>query len=143
MAFNPKNLVKVFEAGDPFRNDPPDAESYYAAIGRIVAIWGRFEQMLEQSISMMSVLSDAPKPNEPPQVSYKRKLGQMKVLCRDTPSLNHIHDAVRTFASTAKILGNKRHELTHANWQGFSKKAPEPTVIFSNISWDTARACRG
>lgn len=42
MAFDPNNLVKVFEAGNPFRTDPPDAESYYAAIGRIAVMrWSR------------------------------------------------------------------------------------------------------
>ena len=32
MAFNPNNLVKVFQDGNPFADNPPDAEAYYAAI---------------------------------------------------------------------------------------------------------------
>ncbi len=136
MAFNPKNLVKVFQAGNPFADDPSDADAYYAAIGRIVVIWGRFEQMLEQTISMMGRVPDAVIPQEPPPFALTRKLGRLKELCRDTPSLNCIHDDARAFASTAAILAPRRHRLTHANWQGFNRNAAELTVTFTNIQWN-------
>lgn len=136
MAFNPKNLVKVFQAGNPFADDPPDADTYYAAIGRIVVIWGRFEQMLEQTISMMGRVPDAVTPQESPPVAFKQKLDRLKKLCRDTPSLNCVHDDARAFASTAAILAPRRHGLTHANWQGFNRNAPELTVTFTNIQWN-------
>ncbi len=136
MAFNPKNLVKVFQAGNPFADDPPDADAYYAAIGRIVVIWGRFEQMLEQTTFMMGRVPDAVTPQESPPVAFMRKLDRLKKLCRDTPSLNCIHDDARAFASTAAILAPRRHGLTHANWQGFNRNALEPTVTFTNIKWN-------
>ncbi len=136
MAFNPKNLVKVFQAGNPFADDPSDADAYYAAIGRIVVIWGRFEQMLEQTISMMGHVPDAVTPQKPMPVAFGRKLDRLKELCRDTPSLNYIHDDARVFASTAAILAPRRHGLTHANWQGFSRNASELTVTFTNIQWN-------
>ncbi len=135
MAFNPNNLVKVFQAGNPFADDPPNAEAYYAAIGRIVVIWGRFEQMLEQTISMMGHVPDAVTPQKPPPVAFVRKLDRLKELCRDTPSLNCVHDDARAFASAAAILAPRRHGLTHANWQGFNRNASEPTVTFTNIQW--------
>lgn len=135
MAFNPKNLVKVFQAGNPFADDPPDADAYYAAIGRIVVLWGRFEQMLEQTISMMGHVPDAVTPQKRPPVAFVRKLDRLKELCRDTPSLNYIHDDARVFASAAAILAPRRHGLTHANWQGFSRNASELTVTFTNIRW--------
>ena len=136
MAFNPNNLVKVFQAGNPFADDPPNVEAYYAAIGRIVVLWGRFEQMLEQTISMMGHVPDAVTPQKPMPVAFKSKLGLLKELCRDTPSLNYIHDDARVFASAAAILAPRRNELTHANWQGFSHNASELTVIFTNIQWN-------
>ncbi len=135
MAFNPKNLVKVFQAGNPFADDPSDADAYYAAIGRIVVIWGRFEQMLEQTISMMGRMPDAVTPQKPPPVPFMQKLDRLKKLCRDTPSLNCVHDDARAFASAAAILAPRRHGLTHANWQGFNRNASEPTVMFTNIKW--------
>ncbi|MCH9049563.1 MAG: hypothetical protein IIA72_00515 [Proteobacteria bacterium] len=136
MAFNPNNLVKVFQAGNPFANDPPDANVYYAAIGRIVVLWGRFEQMLEQTISMMGQVPNAVTPQKPPPVAFMRKLDRLKELCRDTPSVNHIHDDARAFASAAAILAPRRHGLTHANWQGFNRNVSEPTVTFTNIQWN-------
>jgi hypothetical protein len=137
MAFEPKNLVKIFEAGNPFRNDPANAAAYYATIGRIAVVWGRFEQSLEQAIWAMSNAPGSPKPRQAPPVSFKRKLERIKLLCRDVPSLRHLHEHAREFSSTAIVLGRKRHDLTHANWQGFTKDAPEPTVAFSNIRWDS------
>ena len=136
MAFNPKNLVKVFQHGNPFADDPPDADTYYAAIGRIVVMWGRFEQMLEQTISMMGHVPDAVTPQKPPPIAFGRKLDRLKKLCRDTPSLNCVHDDARVFASAAAILAPRRHGLTHANWQGFSRNTSEPTVTFTNIQWN-------
>ena len=135
MAFNPKNLVKVFQRGNPFDDDPPDADAYYAAIGRIVVLWGRFEQLLEQTISMMGRAPDAVSPKAPP-VAFTAKLVRLKELCRDTPSLNHIHEDARVFASAAAILAPKRNGLTHANWQGFNTNVTEPTVTFTNIQWN-------
>ena len=136
MAFNPKNLVKVFQAGNPFYDDPPDADAYYAAIGRIVVLWGRFEQMLEQTISMMGQMPDAAIPQKSPPGPFTDKLRRLKELCRDTPSLKYIHDDAREFASAAAILAPRRHGLTHANWQGFNPNATEPTVTFTNIQWN-------
>lgn len=136
MAYDPNNLVKVFEAGDPFKDDPPEAEPYWAAVGRVSVMWGRFEQMLEQIISIISLLPDAPQPPQSPRLAWKRKLDQLKDLCRDTPSANHIHDDARSLVSRAKVLGQKRHAITHSNWQRFISNAPEPTVEFTNIEWD-------
>ena len=141
MAFNPNNLKLVHTLGSPFADDPPDAEKYYAAIGRVMVLWGRFEQNLEDVISALGFIPRAPRLSNGRPRNFKKKVERLKELCRETPALKHLYVAACAFSSKALLAGQKRHALVHSNWQGFVPNAVEPAMKFANIIWDgdTAR----
>ncbi|MCH8212570.1 MAG: hypothetical protein IIC54_00705 [Proteobacteria bacterium] len=142
MAFDPNSMFLVHTTGSPFADEPPDSDAYYAAIGRLMVLWGRFEQNLENVVQDMSSTPGAPKPPSGRPRSYKKKVEHLKLYCRDTPCLTPLLEYAREFSSRALLIGPKRHEIVHANWQGFIANAPELTVKFANIRWEGERSKR-
>lgn len=142
MAYDPNSLFLAHAVGSPFAKDPPDADTYYAALGRMGVLWGRFEQNLEYVVLIMSKAPGAPKPKEGRPRSYRKKIEHLKRYCKETSRLTPMLDYTLDFAGRAKNVGLKRHELFHANWQGFVKGAAEPTVKFANIRWEGERSQR-
>jgi hypothetical protein len=48
---DPKAALTITVRSATFHFDPPYATSFYEAMGRIVFLWGRFEQCIEHPIS--------------------------------------------------------------------------------------------
>ena len=46
----PKVTIRLRVISDPFLGDPEGAEAFYAAAGRIIMLWGRFENHLDHAL---------------------------------------------------------------------------------------------
>lgn len=133
---NPAALIKAFNFGDPFEEDPADAEVYYATLGRVFVMWGRFEQSLEQLIAHLGNLLDAPKLPPAPPRPLTGKLNAISKLFRNTPSLGPLIPEALEIVKRAEDAAEARNRLIHANWQGFDHDASELTMTFAKLEWD-------
>lgn len=112
----------------PFADDPDGAEAFYAATGRLLMMWGRFENHLDHVLLQIANLPEAQalaglNPREMP-VAMGRKATMWKLAFRTVPALASWRDEALQFMADAMDDARSRAVVVHSNWQGFTSTEP-------------------
>jgi hypothetical protein len=144
MADTPKKLtlsvpvaegtLKITSVSKPFHFDPPYAVSFYEAIGRLVLLWGRFEQALEQHLNMVINIASQFGAEERMQVSFLRKMDLLRRLYRRCPPLAEHAEGMAGLTYDAEKASEDRNLIIHSNWGGFVDGDP-PRIQLHNITY--------
>lgn len=114
--------LKVTLHSQPFMDDPPDAETYFTALGRALVLWGRFESHLDFALVSLTLLPEG-KPYKPEQmpVPFTKKAKLWKRIFRDVDRLAPMREQARLLISDAIQAAKDRNILAHGHWNGFLK----------------------
>jgi hypothetical protein len=113
---------------EPFKDDPPFADDFYNAIGRVVLMWGRLEQSLDNLVVSALTIASRTAPARPFMVSLNRKLTLLRELFSQCPDLQPLQSRADALADRIEAHGNDRHLVVHTNWLHFDE-GPPPRII--------------
>jgi hypothetical protein len=106
---------------------------FYEAIGRLVLMWGRLEQHVD-NLERMAINIEARSATERLMiVSLQRKLDTIKDIYRDCPTLQHNYPAVRQLMHDIGVLGEDRHVVIHSIFSQF-QDGPPPKLVVRHIT---------
>lgn len=121
---NSKSSITFALRSTAFEEDPQGADAYYAEIGKIVCIWGRFEQQFTMAVRIIFSLREAePIKNDFP-VPFSSKLKFWRKAFRQLPSLAEQKEYALRFADDAMEAALDRHDIMHSNWGEFISTDP-------------------
>jgi len=110
--------------------DPPNADPIYAAIGKVIARWGLFENQLDFGLMSILEIPDAEpiRPRlttgEPIPVSFKQKVILWRKAFRRIPILVDHQQPALILIKRAKELAGRRDSIVHGNWNNFRLGEP-------------------
>jgi hypothetical protein len=126
-------ILKIGSVSKPFHFDPPYAVSFYENIGRLVLLWGRFEQALEQHLSVVINIATQFGTEERMQVSFLRKMDLLRRLYRRCQPLSEHAEGMAALTKEAEQVSEDRNLIIHSNWGGFVDDDP-PRLKLHNIT---------
>jgi hypothetical protein len=121
-------LIKATVKSAPFLGDPENADAFYAAAGRFLMLWGRFETALDstlQSIFLMEegkpylTVSGGRFPGE-----MRRKAAVWRAAFKGMAALEPWRAEALKIMTTATALHRNRSVLVHSVWAGFEGGEP-------------------
>jgi hypothetical protein len=117
----------------PWAKEPPGADVFYAALGRVYFLWGRFETHLQMTILGIwnlpeaTALNDKFK-NEIP-VSMKKRAKFWRVAFRELPRLQRYQEAANKLMDEAMEGARRRSILLHSSWGDFESTDPWTAMV--------------
>lgn len=112
----------------PFERDPPDADRFYAAVGRAMLLWGRFEMGLDHALLGIVALRDAGsigvRPEEGVPATLNQKARMWRRAFTTLPALSDMKSAALQLMDDAMEAAEDRAVFAHATWQGFISTEP-------------------
>ena len=135
--FDQEVIAAIQRETMPFVDDPPYAAGFYDAMGRMVLMWGRLEQELDNLlIAAIVVAKKSTGETHEMYISLSRKLKLLKLIYRSCEELMPLYGSVTTIASDIKKNGDNRSFVIHASWTGFQDGNP-PKLTMQHLSHET------
>jgi hypothetical protein len=111
--------------------DPPSADRFYAAVGRIVIRWGRFENQFDWALRIIVQLPESapirPEGKAPIPANFTKKTDLWIKAFKFMPSLNPIRIPALEVVTDARLAFEKRSALVHGHFGPFIRADP-PTL---------------
>ena len=127
MPEEPKRLSLAIKSV-PFMGDPEGADTFYAAAGRFLRLWGRLETHLD---FWLSVIANLPEWQAPPKwpvegvpAAMKRKAEMWRLAFRGMPPLAPQRDTALWFISDMMDTNQDRAVIVHSIWESFTASDP-------------------
>ena len=117
--------VRVTIKSKPFMGEPEGADAYYAALGRAIVLWGRFETHLDMALLAAANLPESTdlRPPEMP-VGFSRKIKLWKNLFNNVPRLGHLRQAAVRWIEQAHDSNKDRQIIAHGHFAEFASDDP-------------------
>jgi hypothetical protein len=120
--------VGVIFKDQPFAEDPRMAAVYYAAVGRLLMLWGRLERHVDTLLLLAASLPEAASlrermPDAVP-VSMKLKAATWRRAFAGIERLAPWRDEAETLISDILTAHGDRVAVVHSSWQGFVSEDP-------------------
>ena len=117
--------VRVTIKGEPFMGEPEGADAYYAALGRAIVLWGRFETHLDMALLAAANLPESAdlRPAEMP-VGFSRRIKLWKRLFNNVPRLDHLRQAAFNWIEQAHHSNKDRQVIAHGHFAEFASDDP-------------------
>jgi hypothetical protein len=104
---------------DPFADDPPYASEFYAAIGRLMVMWGKLEGAMDMlAYSARTIISKDPY-SEGPRAGMNRKIRALRKAFRSHPSHANNQVFIRSVLLGILKASKKRNAIVHGICHGF------------------------
>lgn len=109
----------------PFDNDPQEAEQYYAALGRAVVLWSRFESQFGTLLDCVCSLPEG-QHLRPPRIptGFTDQTKLLKSIINQVPALAALKAPIEEIVPLATDAAEDRHVIVHGHWNGFVKNNP-------------------
>lgn len=120
-----QNSIRISLQSAPFVDDPEGADIYYAALGRALTLWARFEAQFDCLILLMCMLPETAtiRPNPMP-VPLRQKLTLFKKFLKNVPLFDGIRSEGLKLVPDILDSASDRHILVHGHWYGFVENDP-------------------
>jgi uncharacterized protein involved in high-affinity Fe2+ transport len=135
MSISEQDLIaRIQRETMPFVADPPYSAKFYDAAGRMMLMWGRLEQSLDDLL--VAALYFSKKVEEYDiYTSLNRKLTTLKHIYINTNELKPLHGRAVAIAADVKMNADKRNPIMHASWTGFKDGDP-PRITMTLLKID-------
>jgi hypothetical protein len=122
-------LLRIVAVETPHPTDPPDADIFYAALGRFTVAWGRFEGHFTAAILLLHNLRghDYAATTAVP-MSWKRRAETWREAFNILPVLQPLQAKAITYIERVMNEVEDRHIGAHSIWDMFIVPAVEPTI---------------
>jgi hypothetical protein len=127
MAKHPPELVTLIIQAQttPFQDDPPYADDFYMAVGRVVLLWGKLEQNLDFLVVTAINVEARNSKRRLFKVPLGPKLELFRSIYSDCKELRPLKAEAHVLAKAIEDLGEQRHLIVHSNWLGFDDGPPQ------------------
>jgi hypothetical protein len=123
MTKQPTATIQIRLKSDPFMDDPPGAEAYYIALGRVIVLWGRLESHFGDILTMICAAPVARHLNLITMpISIKQRAKLLRRLVNQIHALAPIKKSVLDLIPDVKDAAQDRHVIVHGHWNGFIRK---------------------
>ena len=107
-----------------FRAGALETDNFYIAVGRLVLMWGKLEQSLDNLVITAINIAKRTAPERQFFVPLGRKLTLFRELYSESVDLRPLERDAHALADEIEALGNHRHMIVHSNWLGFDDGPP-------------------
>jgi hypothetical protein len=118
----------------PFLSEPQGAAAYYESMGRVVALWGRFESHFGHDLLTITTLKGGNKLLTPFPRAFQKKIDAWKMCFDRVKVLKPYKKVAREFAALVKPIARKRNIVAHGSFWTFVSESPL-TGEFQMIVW--------
>jgi hypothetical protein len=130
----PELVTFVIQAQtEPFKDDPPYADDFYNAVGRMALMWGKLEQSLDNLVVTAIYIAKRTAPERKFFVALGRKLNLFRELYSECADLQPLEKTAHDLADEIGKLGDHRHMIIHSNWLGF-EDGPPPKLRMRHLA---------
>jgi hypothetical protein len=128
------NSVTLRLQSTPFAGDPEGADAYYAALGRFIVLWGRFELNFDLTIFTLFMLPEArPMITDEMPKTWKLRSAIWRRLFREIERLAPFRVAAAALVVDARKTVQKRNRIYHSGFQAFAI-GPPLALKFAHVS---------
>jgi hypothetical protein len=131
---SPPILLRITAHNTPHQSDPPNADEFYAAVGRFTVAWGRFEGHFTAAMLQILSLPEAVHLTRAVPISWKKRAKLWRDAFNGVDSLRPLQARALGFIQRVMSEIEDRHLGAHAIWDEFVASAPEPTIRARMIS---------
>lgn len=124
--------VSITAKSVPFHDEPDYASEFFEEIGRIVALWGRFDMQFTELVLAVSRVTEHKFDTIGPPVSLKGRLKAWRKMFNTYDRLSEFKAGALEFASAVSQSGSNRNVIMHSHWEGFDEGDP-PKIRFRNV----------
>ena len=117
--------VSIRVQSEPFLNDPEGADVYYLELGRILVLWGRFENHFSHALIALCNMPAAKNfmpTNMPLPFNDKAKL--LRKLFQEIDELSALKEEALSLIADASDSAEDRHVVMHGHFNGFIDDDP-------------------
>lgn len=119
-----KKTVRITVKSTPFADDPPNASEYYAALGRALFLWGRFENCFVNTLMIIRNMPEAQHLDGEFPVSWKRRATLWRRAFKELPRLQQYREKASALINDAMEAARVRVIFFHGDWQEFTSADP-------------------
>jgi hypothetical protein len=123
---SPPILLRITAHNTPHQSDPPNADEFYAAVGRFTVAWGRFEGHFTAAMLQILSLPEAVHLTRAVPISWKKRAKLWRDAFNGVDSLRPLQARALGFIQRVMSEIEDRHLGAHAIWDEFVASAPEP-----------------
>jgi hypothetical protein len=116
---------------DRFRDDPPYASEFHAAIGRIVIVWGKLERAIDIIAASARTIDSTHPIIEDPNFGLRRKIKAIRRALKGHTPFGKNQKWISGLLSAVRSAGKIRNLLIHGMFDGFSNEG-EPKIKFNS-----------
>jgi hypothetical protein len=121
-------LLRITAHATPHKSDPPNAQEFYAALGKLIIAWGRLEGHIIGALLMIVALPEASQFAEPLPLAWKRRKDLWERAFDKIPVLKAHQPRATDFMVRLIDEAESRNFAAHAVWDEFKLGAKEPTM---------------
>jgi hypothetical protein len=125
---SPPTLLRITAHATPHKSDPPNAQEFYAALGKLIIAWGRLEGHFIGALLMILALPEASSFAEPLPLAWKRRKELWERAFDKIPALKAQQARANDFMGRLIDEVESRNFAAHAIWDEFKLSAKEPTI---------------
>jgi hypothetical protein len=122
------HLLRITAHHTPHRSDPPEAHLFYAALGKFVVAWGRFEGHFTGALLQILALPNAHAISRKLPISWEGRAEVWRESFARMSSLALFRAQALSFVDIVMAEVGSRHLGAHAIWDEFVADAVEPTM---------------
>ena len=126
------HTLRVQVESQPFLDDPDGAELFYAAVGRAIRLFGRFEMHFVAAIRAIQQLPEFVHelPQEPtfPPATLRQQMRLWRKCFHSIERLSPLRSAALALIPAIQDASEDRAAIVHSTWNGFVSADP-PTII--------------
>lgn len=119
-----KRTLEITVKSTPFIDDPANASEYYAALGRALFLWGRFENCFVNALMIIRNLPEAKHLDGEFPVSWKRRAELWRRAFKELPRLGAHREKALALIRDAMEAQRVRVIFFHGDWQEFTATDP-------------------
>ena len=119
-----KKTLQITVKSTPFIDDPANASEFYAALGRALFLWGRFENCFVNALMIIRNMPEAQHLDAEFPVSWKRRAELWRRAFKDLPRLHQYRDKANALIRDAMEAQRVRVIFFHGDWQEFTSSDP-------------------
>lgn len=119
------SLLRLYPQPTPSPDDPPDADTFYLALGIAIVAWGRLEGLFVACLMMVIQIAEDKQIGTKLPMKWERQATVWKDAFARIPSLkSHEKVAAAFFTEFEDLYLNDRNLMVHALWERFLPHPP-------------------
>jgi hypothetical protein len=119
-----RHLLRLRADATPYADDPPNAGTFYQAMGVYLVSWGRFETHFVADLCSITALTWDANPVHQIPLAWNQRSAIWKRAFRTLPELAPQRDAALALMTEILLRAKDRNVIVHSGWGAFLSADP-------------------